>query len=87
MAVTGWNGERGAKRAVSWQRRISRTCSKARSNGTPPVGRMAPCGRHFCFWYSCFCEIILNIRARYAIIKKNSTTNGDFVMTVSYDKL
>ena len=41
----------------------------------------------FLFCYSCFCEIILNIRARYAIIKMNSTTNGDFVMPVSYDKL
>ena len=29
----------------------------------------------------------MNIRARYAIIKMNSTTNGDFVMPVSYDKL
>ena len=29
----------------------------------------------------------MNIRARYAIMKMNSTTNGDFVMPVSYDKL
>ena len=29
----------------------------------------------------------MNVRARYAIIKMNSTTNGDFVMPVSYDKL
>ena len=42
---------------MSWQRRISRTCSKARSDDTPLVGKM------------------------------NSTTNGDFVMPVSYDKL
>lgn len=41
----------------------------------------------FWFWYSCFYEIILNIRACYAIMKENSTTTGDFVMPVSYDRL
>ena len=39
------------------------------------------------FKHSCFCEIILNIRACCAIIMDNSTTNGDFAMPVSYDKL
>ena len=37
--------QRAGKRPVSWQRRISRICSKAKSDDTPPVGRMISCGR------------------------------------------
>ena len=35
------------KAASERQRRISRICSKAKSDDTPPVGRMISCGRLF----------------------------------------
>lgn len=43
--------------------------------------------RQFILVCSWFCEIILNFRASYFIMVLNSTTNGELVMLVSYDKL